>query len=793
MARTAAEKSYFTFAGGLITDVSPLGYPDETTQDESNFELLRNGSRRRRKGLLLESGGANYTLPDTLTSTDRVTSFNWRDAGGVGSNFIAVQFGCNLVFFSDTKNPSSSIQSGHIDLCAYKVSGKANSDVANNPISMTVGVGKNLIVAGKYIEPFYITWDGSDFTANPISIIERDFIGNPDDVPMGTYPTSSTLDISHEYNLRNRGWRYPNITQYHTDKSKWPSKAMWPWKAFRRRSINNINADDGTWEFSSDKIEAELFGDASAPQGHLLINPFNTTTSGIVSGVNQITDLTWTSSTVLQVTTQDAHGFSNGNNITIVGNTFFYSDPMWPIYYNSTIDGTYTISGVTTNTFTIAITQDPYFSGWGTLGQTHSATTSEIVNHPNPFTTSERPQIVAWYAGRVWYFNIDDEHLADKIYFSQIAEFETQYGKCYQHADPTDQEFNELTPADGGVIIIPDLGKVHAARVFGNSLLIFSLRGVWSISGNRGGFSADSYEVRKISDYSCTSEYAIVSTSDKVFWSGWEGINILFQDPQTGFLTAEPILLGKNQTWWNRIPEVCQERVKLTYDKGQDKLYVLYNTNSSDASNKYNECFVYFAPLKAAYLLTFPKTSSYITHILTTTTTQDSELNKNIKFIVAASSGTIVKMCDMAQTSFLDFDGTESVPYMVSGYDNLKDFHNQKQAPVIHTFCQKTETGYTEAGTDLIPINESSVLLRPIWDWSDNTNSGKYGPQYQVYRHRRYYQPANSSDTFDDGQPVVVARSKLRGRGRVLHLEFEGEAGKDAHILGWTILYTSTR
>ena len=65
MARTAAEKSYFTFAGGLITDVSPLGYPDETTQDESNFELLRNGSRRRRKGLLLESGGANYTLPDT--------------------------------------------------------------------------------------------------------------------------------------------------------------------------------------------------------------------------------------------------------------------------------------------------------------------------------------------------------------------------------------------------------------------------------------------------------------------------------------------------------------------------------------------------------------------------------------------------------------------------------------------------------------------------------------------------------------------------------------------------------
>ena len=78
------------------------------------------------------------------------------------------------------------------------------------------------------------------------------------------------------------------------------------------------------------------------------------------------------------------------------------------------------------------------------------------------------------------------------------------------------------------------------------------------------------------------------------------------------------------------------------------------------SSNKYNECFVYFAPLKAAYLLTFPKTSSYITHILTTTTTQDSELNKNIKFdedsplggkdIYSASKAS----CEIITHSYLD-------------------------------------------------------------------------------------------------------------------------------------------
>lgn len=85
--------------------------------------------------------------------------------------------------------------------------------------------------------------------------------------------------------------------------------------------------------------------------------------------------------------------------------------------------------------------------------------------------------------------------------------------------------------------------------------------------------------------------------------------------------------------------------------------------------------------------------------------------------------------------------------------------------------------------------NESSVLMQARWDWSDNSVSGKWGTAYQVYRKNRAFVPADdaANGELQDGQPVVVTRNKVRGRGRALHIKFNTEPGKDAHILGWSI------
>jgi hypothetical protein len=78
------------------------------------------------------------------------------------------------------------------------------------------------------------------------------------------------------------------------------------------------------------------------------------------------------------------------------------------------------------------------------------------------------------------------------------------------------------------------------------------------------------------------------------------------------------------------------------------------------------------------------------------------------------------------------------------------------------------------------------------WDWTDDNVSGKVSSKNQVYRHVRAFQPAGAGP-YEDGYPVVVTRNKVRGRGRVLQLRFEGEATKDTHILGFSTNYKVAR
>ena len=65
--------------------------------------------------------------------------------------------------------------------------------------------------------------------------------------------------------------------------------------------------------------------------------------------------------------------------------------------------------------------------------------------------------------------------------------------------------------------------------------------------------------------------------------------------------------------------------------------------------------------------------------------------------------------------------------------------------------------------------------------------TNKIGSQKETYRHLRAFVPSGASDV--DGYPVVVTRNKIRGRGRVLQLRFDGAATKDSHIMGFTTNY----
>jgi hypothetical protein len=162
-----------------------------------------------------------------------------------------------------------------------------------------------------------------------------------------------------------------------------------------------------------------------------------------------------------------------------------------------------------------------------------------------------------------------------------------------------------------------------------------------------------------------------------------------------------------------------------------------------------------------------------------------------MKFIYKASAST-VNVADFDQTTFDDWDGTNGpLPYMYTAWDNIGDFQRRRQAPVVTCFSKRTETGYTASGNGWVPVSDSSTLMSAYWDWTNDAISNKIGATQEIYRKVRDFAPANATDV--DGYPVVVTRNKIRGRGRVLQLKFEGATDKDSHILGYQVNYKVSR
>src|SRR3546814_15800129 len=62
MPRNVAPIEQNTFVAGLITEASPLTFPQNASLDEENFILSRKGSRARRLGMDLEDG---YVIVDS--------------------------------------------------------------------------------------------------------------------------------------------------------------------------------------------------------------------------------------------------------------------------------------------------------------------------------------------------------------------------------------------------------------------------------------------------------------------------------------------------------------------------------------------------------------------------------------------------------------------------------------------------------------------------------------------------------------------------------------------------------
>lgn len=803
-------KNFFRLNRGLNTESNEISFPDGYTTDEANYELLPDGSRKRRRGCARESSGTLKTTGDTITTTQKHRSYRWRGVNGdPDKNFIVHQVGEKLYFTDDAELISTTYHTTVVDLTAYKIdTTDTTAEMANEPVSFTQGRG-HLFVCSRKVRPLFIEYDatGDEFNVRTIVMTIRDFHGIDDGRAVDLQPTdASPGPADHIYNLRNRGWKSTDYETYRTNQAKYPAKNMLWHRGYRRATNVSFSDLDGIQQFDDAKLVAEFFGNASAPQGSLFLNPLDTSYATVTSGEQAAVAIsTWDFTTgdpaaggVVTFTTVGNHLITNGDEVSFEGVLGTYNGA-WFGYYWKFLFQKYVATVTSGTTFTVPVSAQADFVSWNnqylSLGTLSGA---EVLLKSDGKTLTDGPTAIEYHAGRLFYAGIPDSEWADIVLFSEIAQKQNGYGKCHMRADPTDPNINSLTGADGGTIVIPNLGAVKDMLSVRNSLLIFSDQGIWEIGGGqRGFFTADGYSVKKISNAECSSQFSPITFENIAMFTGPKGIFQVSPNEFTGLLEAQNLSETLIQTLWNDIPSVNQAVVQSVYDDALKRVYFLYGDSglagSTDNINQYANALVLDLRVQAWYKFTFNVTpTAGILTAYSITESDSADANKKIKWTAQATNN--LDTCDLDQADYLDYNGAESpLPYMVTGWDALDDFQKRKQAPVITVHQKKTETGFTATGNGLDPVNESSCLMTGYWDWTDNSVSGKVGSQNQVYRHVRGYQPTGAADTFDDGYPVVTTRNKVRGRGRVLQLRFDGEATKDTHLLGYSTNYKISR
>jgi hypothetical protein len=291
------EKFYRTFVKGIITEASPLTYPENASIDEDNFVLNRDGSRSRRLGVDYE---LSYYLKATGLGSSTITtgkqSFHkWESPGGDTSVSIGIIRIADRLWFIDllTTNPSNNfLNSGNY----ITLTGLNKADIDTAVINNSLIVSSSDLAA-----PILLTYNVTTeaVSQSNITLKVRDIWGVDDGLvlnerPQGTVEDPPALTDTHKYNLRNQGW---NERIRNDDETEDPLPYLVAYKGYYPSNSDiwtvgkNANVTSGDFdEFSGELFDKNAVYTGVAPKGSYILDAFNRgnsrmTQSDVTSGL----------------------------------------------------------------------------------------------------------------------------------------------------------------------------------------------------------------------------------------------------------------------------------------------------------------------------------------------------------------------------------------------------------------------------------------------------------------------------------------------------------------------------
>lgn len=765
MARQTAAVEVNAFVKGLITEASPLTFPDNASLDELNMVLNKDGSRRRRVGMDYEPGYGLINSGQDPSSDLVFTPFIWKQPGGyTDKEFLVIQSGTRITILDSTIKPISRSVLG-----SYNIGGSASKKMSMASVDgvMVVTTGDGNI--------YSYTYNGTTISQSSGRLKVRDLFGVADSAGgvnlldgSGVATRPATLTQAHTYNLRNQTFATPRYNQEY-------EILLDPIEAFRTRHLSKM----GTTKYpsNSENVVTYLYSDANDSDDRntkrymsldSVVNPLGTNRAPlgyfIIDALNR--------------------GASRLDEI----------NKLMSQYPQLIFDVT-------------SLPQDLTPGGASVL-------------------TSYAGRV--WYGGfsaQLIGGDSESPRMTSYILFSKLVQNVSDIYKCYQEGDPTSAEIPDLVDTDGGFLRIDGAYNVQGLINVGEALMVVAENGVWKITGGSGyGFKATDYLTSKITEHGCVSPGSVVVVDNTfMYWSD-DGIYHINQN-QYGDWVGTNLTTSSIQTLFDKIPYNSKARCQGIYDSYQRQIRWLY-ANYFDAPTSPKELILdvnlsafYQAEIKPVSSSDYPKVLGVVkvppfsiaeedSTVLTSdgntvvNSIQDYVVVKQeaivsqtseLYYVVADSlSGGKVRLTlayyrDDTFTDWASKDGVgvDAKAYLLTGWTGGGDYQRQKQVPYITVYSNKTEVGFT---SDYEPKNPSSIIVQGQWGWTNLAEAGKWTNKFQAYRHTRLWIPTDSSYSFDDGERVVATKNKLRGRGRVLSLLFETEPKKDFHLLGWSYI-----
>jgi hypothetical protein len=832
----SVDKKYFVFNKGINTEAPLVAWPDGFTVDEQNWDLLQDGSRRRRLGLTYEAGGDRSHFFASGAKGDFTCGtkfYRWRNVAHTDEyNYIVAQIGSVLHVWNDPVSGPLGHPLFDFDLLPYKLADASDEDVCMHTCGLSESDGK-LIVVNPYTESLAISLENNLLVGDVIKFTERDLFGIDDGVSVEVTPESLTDE--HQYNLYSRGWTNEDIDAVFTEHGVYPAKNMVAFMGLRRQTESGFSDSDGIRVFSPEKLFNEFFQNMSAPQGHITRDPFNRNRGfgslgqgTVKKTIESLVSVNTHTGDVTIKTVEADDGVIVGDEIDLTDckikiRILFVEQKIF-------IDGHYEVTEVVdAQTFKInvpSITNDAY-QYVNTVKKGHY-TVGGIINadFEGFEAATARFGVVTAFAGRLFYGGCPDIRLSDRLYYSKVIEDDSDFGRCYQEADPTSEFISDPLPTDGGYITVPNMGTLRALLPYGNALLVFASEGVWVVGpGESGLFSATGYSVRKVTDAGCIApQSVIVADNTPLYWST-SGIYVIMEDSNSGFLTAQNVTQATLNSLYHSIRYAEKRRVKAGYDAVRKRAFFLYNSRLVDVPDgtahltgeaddfstsvtpvgviddtdtseiSYDTALIFDLRLGAWVKWYFGGESIRPRDILGLPTNYSTDdLNGALRILCQEQGTNKFYLGELADTTYQDW-GAEAPCFLYSGPDSLGEPERFRYAPYVHVFMRRETKVPVVLDQDPAPFTiggegtiinlvlsnrESSLFMQPRWDWARGSDSGKISNYVQVYRETK---------TNPDGFGMVVTKNKVRGRGRNLFLCFKAGVGSPAWLDGWTVKY----